>query len=271
MLAQVHRRRVLVARSPVATAADAAATTAFLARTSGLDATHTNAYKALINGLVSDGVWAKLDLLQIYATQDATTALLNLVSTSYPATVSGSPTFTADGGYTTASGKYIDTGFAFNAGVNYTQNAASLLVWSGSNVAAATNNKILTSAAAFNGSANLQPRSSTDVAVLLLNDTSAITSPANTDGSGFYAGIRTNSTTKQLWKDGVQMGGDITRASVALQAVNLQTGGNNAVASNAYAGIVRAVGAGGTLSAGDNANLYAHLRTYMTAIGVTGN
>lgn len=269
MLAQVHRRRVLIARSPVA--ADAAETTAFLARTSGLDATHTNAYKALINGLVSDGVWAKLDLLQIYATQDATTALLNLISTSYPATVSGSPTFTADGGYTTASGKFVDTGFAFNAGVNYTQNSACIFLWSGSNVAASSSNKALATAVAFSGNTILQPRNASDQIQIQVNDTSPIGTPSNTDGSGFFCANRTSSTLKQAWKDGSQQGADMTRSSTTLQSANLQSGGNNATSSNAYAGIIRAIGAGGTLSAGDNANLYARLRTYMTAIGVTGN
>jgi len=41
--------------------ADAAATTAFLARTSGLSGTETAAYMALINGMVTDGTWALMD------------------------------------------------------------------------------------------------------------------------------------------------------------------------------------------------------------------
>jgi hypothetical protein len=76
---------------------DAAETTAFLARTTGLDATHTNAYKALINGLVADGVFAKLDALYICAAQDLATARLNLVSSSFALVdTSAAPNFTAD-------------------------------------------------------------------------------------------------------------------------------------------------------------------------------
>ena len=71
---------------------------AFLARTSGLNATHTNAYTALINGLVSDAIWAKLDVLYLFATQDQTTALLNLVSASFTAVIHGAPPFAADNG-----------------------------------------------------------------------------------------------------------------------------------------------------------------------------
>ncbi len=58
----------------------------FLARTSGLDGTHTTAYTNLICGLIADGVWQKLDMLHIYATQNSTTALLNLVQNAYNGT-----------------------------------------------------------------------------------------------------------------------------------------------------------------------------------------
>src|SRR5262245_58714994 len=91
----------------------------FLARTSGLDTAHTNAYTALIDGLVADGIWSKLDLLHIYATQDSTNALLNLISSSFTGITHGSPTFTADRGFTGVSGSstvYIDTQFNPNSG-----------------------------------------------------------------------------------------------------------------------------------------------------------
>jgi hypothetical protein len=50
---------------------------AFLARTSGLDTTHKTAYDTLICGLVTDALWSSLDALYIFATADATTAGLN--------------------------------------------------------------------------------------------------------------------------------------------------------------------------------------------------
>ena len=43
----------------------------------------------LIDGLVSDGVWAKLDALYVLAQQNQTDALLNLVGTSYSLTTLG--------------------------------------------------------------------------------------------------------------------------------------------------------------------------------------
>jgi hypothetical protein len=75
---------------------------AFLARTSGLNAAHRNAYTALIDGLVTDGVWTSLDALYITATDTTTNANLNLVSSSFPLTQTGTITFTADQGYSNA-------------------------------------------------------------------------------------------------------------------------------------------------------------------------
>lgn len=84
----------------------------FLARTSGLNQAHQDAYVALICGLVSDGLWSMLDLLYIFATADQTTALLNLVSTNFTGTANGTVSFTADVGYTgDASSFYISTGY----------------------------------------------------------------------------------------------------------------------------------------------------------------
>ena len=57
---------------------------AYLARTVGGDEGGNGANIAtLIDGLVSDGVWAKLDAFYVLAQQNQTDALLNLVGTSY--------------------------------------------------------------------------------------------------------------------------------------------------------------------------------------------
>lgn len=107
---------------------DAAETTAFLARTTGLSGAETAAYKELINGLVADGVWTKLDALYIFATNTETTAQLNLVSTSFGLTKFGTVAFAVDVGYTgDGSTGALQTGLVPSAGgVNYTQNSASL-------------------------------------------------------------------------------------------------------------------------------------------------
>lgn len=86
--------------------------TTFLARTSGLSATETSAYDTMICGMVTDGTYSLLDGLYIFATNTVTTAALNLISTSFTATVHGTLTFAADSGWTgNASTGFLDTGF----------------------------------------------------------------------------------------------------------------------------------------------------------------
>jgi hypothetical protein len=88
------------------------------------------AYDTLITELVGAGIWAKLDGLYVYAAADAPTALTNLVQSSYGQTAVGSPTFSANTGYTGANGsaKYLDTNFnpATASLPQFTQNSSSL-------------------------------------------------------------------------------------------------------------------------------------------------
>lgn len=105
-----------------------AAASAFLARAGVLDRKHSNAYTQLINGMVADGTWSIFDLLYIFATQNSTVALLNLVSSNFAATITGTITFAVDRGLTgTAStGSYINSNFTpSTAGGNYSLNSAS--------------------------------------------------------------------------------------------------------------------------------------------------
>lgn len=119
--------------SPVVVSGCSQATT-FLARTSGLDATHQALYTGLICGMVSDGTgcssWSaggNLDLLYITMTQTSTVSLLNLCSSSFSLTTIGTVTFTADQGWTgDGSTGALDTNYTPSTnGVNYTLNAAS--------------------------------------------------------------------------------------------------------------------------------------------------
>ena len=69
---------------------------AYLARTVGGNEGGNGANIAtLIDGLVADGVWSKLDCLYVLAQQNATDALLNLIGTSYSLTNVGAARFTA--------------------------------------------------------------------------------------------------------------------------------------------------------------------------------
>lgn len=123
-------------RTPVASAGCSQATT-FLARTSGLNTAHQNAYTALICGLVTDGVWTLLDGLYIFATDTQTNAVLSLVSSSFPVTVNGTLTFTADNGYSAAqAGANLNTTFnpSTAPSPNFVQDSAFAGLWRLNNV-----------------------------------------------------------------------------------------------------------------------------------------
>jgi hypothetical protein len=101
----------------------------FLARTSGLSGTETAAYCNLINGLDTDSTYALLDALYIFATNTTTTANLNLVSTSFGLTQTGTVTFSADHGYTgDGSTGSLNTNLT-PPSTHFTQNSASIGVY----------------------------------------------------------------------------------------------------------------------------------------------
>lgn len=96
-------------------------------------------YAALIDGLVSDGVWAKLDALWVFSAADGATALTNLVQDAYNATLiedSGAPLFLADYGFArnpaAGAGNFVSSNFNPTAATtpNYALNSAAVFCWS---------------------------------------------------------------------------------------------------------------------------------------------
>jgi hypothetical protein len=111
----------------------------FLARTSGLSGTETSAYQAMICGLVTDGIitgnlsgtagcgTGSFDVFYVFATNNRTTADLNICGTGFTGTISGTVTFTADQGYISDG----STGF-FNTGFNPSTAGGQMTLNSGS-------------------------------------------------------------------------------------------------------------------------------------------
>ena len=114
----------------IAAAGGCSQATAYLARAPG-ETTHAADLTTMICGLVTDGVWPKLDGLWVFAQQTAADSLLNLVGTNYGLTNVGGAAFTSFRGYTFTATTYLDTGFnaATATSPNFTQNSASFGVW----------------------------------------------------------------------------------------------------------------------------------------------
>jgi hypothetical protein len=240
--------------------------TAFLARVS-VDGTHQSAYTTLICSLVTSGVWSKLDILYIFATQNSTAGLTNLTSGTYSATATGTPTFTTNQGFTTGTNKWIDTGFNLSTGTNFTQNSASFGVWnltSGSSYSAA-----LQAATAYGGLNYLRPNDADyDGSASAQVNASAATSsnPGTvTTGAGLDLAIRPDSTQYQIWQNTTELV-DFLRGSAPPDNADLETAGDNTAGNNTGAYQLAAIFAGAALSSSDVSNFYSAMHTYMQTI-----
>lgn len=105
---------------------DAAWTTSFLARTSGLDAAHTSVVKTMMNAMAAAGLDAKCDVAWLTALPGAN-GNLNLKSSSYTLTNHGA-THTNDLGYTgDGAAQYVDT--TFSPSTNGAASSATSVAW----------------------------------------------------------------------------------------------------------------------------------------------
>jgi hypothetical protein len=239
---------------------------AFLARTSGLPLNYKSDYSDLICGLKTDGVLAKLDILQVYATKDSATALLNLVSSSFNSTVFGSPTFTVDRGYTGISNNVTGISPSFNplhGGGVYVKDSAHLGVWNLTN-ATSTWAPI---GGSFGPGQGVNPKQTDGNAGFRVNETANHT-VANADARGFYVGNRPSSTTVEGYKNGANILTVSAGSTGLMDSLLYFTSFNQDNTSFGSDDQIAAVTVGAGLTATDNTNLYNRLRTWMTARGV---
>lgn len=233
--------------------------TTFLARTSGLDATHQAAYTTLICGLVTDGVFSKLDALYITATSTTTTANLNLVSTSFTMTVTGTPlTFTADTGYSGGAPNFLDTNLnASLGGALYTQDSAHISVWD-MTAGAGDGNQLVGAST----QEHIYPRFTNGNAFFRINNGTG-TNVAVATATGFYTGNRSGAGATQSYKNGASVVTG-TDASAAL---------NNSTFTLPFAGagtpsadVFSAASFGGSLTGTQAANLCSRIGAYLHTI-----
>ena len=250
--------------------------TTYLARTSGgNEGGNATNITNLICGLVADGVItgdlvttgcgstaASFDALYIEAQQNSADALLNLCGTNYTATVVGSPPFTTYRGYSfNGTNWLLDTMFNATTATSphYTQNLASIGIWSDAVVTEATPQ--LTDG----GGSWIYDSYTGNLFYGRINDGSsgASTSPGT---EGLFVADRSSSANVIPYWDGIaqptQTGASVTPTNHDLYIGNTVSGlsGTAQTLSEAHMG--------GSLGAILNLALYNRLRTYMTAVGV---
>jgi hypothetical protein len=223
-----------------------------------------------IVSLKAAGIWSECDLLYVLAAADSQAASLNWVNPagSFNLTSTNSPSFTADMGYAgDGSTSYLSTGWAPSTnGVNYTQNNASLFLWSVNNDRADGSSAI----GVFNNNtigANINPWNvsvnSSGTALQSGNGNQAI--PITGIGLFLLDRVTATDTIYTIDQNGANLGA-IGGASTALPSSVMRilgTGGSNPLFSSRRVAIA---GACGGLSSTQRTQIYSIFNSYMGSI-----
>lgn len=185
---------------------------AYLNRTTGLDAAHQIAATTFICGLVSHNLFSTFDVLYTFATKDTSDAQLNLVSSSFSATLNGSPTFTADTGYTGVDASttiFINTGFNPTTATSpkFTLNSGTIGAWILSDSQASASGGL--PIAQYDGThvAQLLVWFSDGVSYCYLNQAASTTASATiAHSTGDWVCTRTASNAVALYRNGSSVG-----------------------------------------------------------------
>ena len=223
----------------------------FIARTTGFSNTDKTNYDNLICGMVTDGDWANLDALYVGAAPNQTASLLNLVSTSFALSLTGSPTFTANQGWTGgATGNYV-SGVALTTLSKYIRNDASLSGWEYTDRAS-------TNAGLMNAS-GIQQISPLFTATASVRVNGGGVTFVNTSSRGHFCGRRTTSTLQEAYFNGVSQGTDATASSAVVSGVPQLPQTNNTFKWSFFHFGNSTV---------DCTRVYNRLRTFATAVGI---
>lgn len=191
---------------------------------------------ALVDRLIRQGIWAKLDFLHVYYTNGASGfTLINWINPTGSAPItSGTPTFTSLSGWNSdgaVSGPYIDTAFTESTnGVRWQLNNCSFIIdIVGSAQEAAY---ICGAQTGTNPQTRFRPRNASDLAGMRIDSLNNEMTFSNTDGTGFYQVKRngTGSNNVQFHKNGSLVGqttntGDVSLTTVSHNVLRSNTSG----------------------------------------------
>lgn len=242
----------------------------FLDRVAAQDGTHQTAYSNLINGLVSAGIWDKIDALYVFAAAQSATALTNLKSSSYPASAATGPTFTVDRGYTgDGSSTYVEALVNPSTTVQYVRDSAHFGVWL---------SDVGTPVSPANGWSNSGFAIQSEVAVL--DNSGNCGGAINDNGSGMFAGgqsgpafavaNRSGASATQLYRNGSSIV-STGNASSSLAGIvfnwYILARNENGTAGSFGDGRAFAATIGGSLTSTNITDYLNLLQAYKTAVG----
>ena len=232
------------------------------------DAAQADAQNTMAKFLVDTSVWAKLDVLQIYANGDSPNMSLNWKNPgTIDATAVNLPTFEPWEGVThVAATSYINSNFIpATHGVNYTLNDASLGVYIRTNIA--EDNYDFGARGTAVQYSLIQARNSSNDTEFRVNDSATI-SKANADSRGLFIIQRTSATTKEVFRNNVSLGsGNVASNDLPDRAVFVLCNNNNGTAVGFSTKQVSLFFAGASLTPQNRADLQTAFETYMDFLG----
>ena len=228
------------------------------------------AWKIAVNSFIKDLktylIWNKLDVLQLYAFENAADALLNIVKDVHNGTAYNSPTFTAKQGYKgDGSSAYINLNYNPSTdAINFALNDNSISIYVNQDSDGSNNTEAYIGHVSTNQNIIIKYIASNTV---IKNNGTAYINIAIT-GSGYYTSSRNNSSTIDFYKDAITYAAQ-TMASIAVPDANIyvfgycDSSGNMAGASCAEIGVIKI---GSSLTSTDYDNFRTAFDQYLSDI-----
>lgn len=220
-----------------------------------------------VKALKSASVWTKLDALYVFAAADSQAALINWKAPgTFDATAVSGPTFTADRGFTgDGSADHIDSNFnPSTAGGSFTLNSACLFGWSLTGNPAAGSGALAGNVGSFSCQIFTDLFDFQDTWRGQLNGASPLDiALAGTARQGLYSSNQSASNAQQAYRQGASVGTGSASVS-SVDNSNICFLRCNSLFSDIQCA---AGGAGGSLSSGEQGNLYDALLAYLQGVG----
>jgi hypothetical protein len=224
---------------------------------------------SLKTGLSISALSEVFDVMYILAGETAESSLRNLIARNYDATTVNSPTFTALEGYTGENTKYLNSNYnPYTNGIRYTQNSASIGVYSRTNqnnsssLCGASN-----AASTYIGNTYIIPRYGDVFYSKINNNTGGDTEVGNSDARGMFVLSRNSSSSFSAYKNKVKS--DSSKNTDGLTQYNFFIGARNNAgsATGYYSGQYSFYFVGRGLSETEENTLYDAFQAYMTSNG----
>lgn len=238
----------------------------FLARATGItDATDKTRYDALITGLVTDGIFAKLDALYIFAAPDSTTAKLNLIQNLYNGATSLS--FTAYQGFTGDGTNVFTTGFIPSSASAWTTSSASFGVYNRTSNTS-ENTQFMGASHGNDTIIYAQPSGGAKMSAVL--GVFALATVNVSNSQGFWQAVRTSSSDVGFSRNGAAPTVNSSAGGAGLVDVQLYVFGvnNNGSAGGQTSDQFSAAYIGRAMTNTDIANFSSRINTFMTAYSI---